>query len=198
VHELGVRAVVVGFDFTYGARRKGTGDSLRAAGEHHGFEVHVLRAVELDGAPVSSTRVRAAIRSGDVDTAQRLLGRPFDVDGEVVHGAGRGGKIGVPTANVATRAELLPPPGVYAVRLHDGSAWHDAVANLGTRPTFDAGALALEVHIFDWSGDLYGRRVRVAFAHRLRDEHRFASIDALVTQIRADMHAAREVLARHG
>jgi riboflavin kinase/FMN adenylyltransferase len=196
VRRLHARTVVVGWDFTYGHKRGGNVTTLAAAGRQQGFAVEIIEAVQLDGGPVSSTRIRRAIRNGEVALAARLLGRPFDVDGEVVHGQGRGRTIGVPTANVASAGELLPAAGVYAVRVRAGDRWHDGVANLGVKPTLTAGqSLTLEAHLFDTSGDLYGQTVRVAFIDRLRDERRFPSVEDLVTQIQADMAAARKVLA---
>lgn len=199
VDRLQVRSVIVGYDFTYGQKRAGTALTLRAAGAARGFAVEVIAPVLVGDAPASSSRVRAAITRGDLADVRACLGRDHDVDGTVVHGAGRGRTIGVPTANVATSAACLPPPGVYAVRVEVDGRTHDGVANLGRRPTFegDAAALSLEVHLFDYQGDLYDAPIRVAFAHRLRDERRFTSVDALIAQIHTDMTAAREALA-HG
>jgi riboflavin kinase/FMN adenylyltransferase len=196
VRRLGVKTVVVGWDFTYGHKRSGNVKTLAAAGATHGFAVVAVDPVNEGGIPVSSTRIRRAILGGEVAQAAQLLGRSFDVDGQVVHGQGRGRTIGVPTANVATRSELLPGSGVYAVRVRVGDRWHDGVANLGVKPTF-AGTtgLTLEAHLFEYAGDLYGQTVRVAFVDRLREERRFPSVEALLSQIQADMAAARKVLA---
>jgi riboflavin kinase/FMN adenylyltransferase len=203
VRGLGARHIVVGYDFTYGQKRAGTVDSLRAAGRQHGFDVEVVNAVAVDGLVASSTKVREFVLEGNVAGAAMLLGRPFDVDGKVVRGAGRGRTIGVPTANVVIDGELLPRPGVYAARVQrlgagtgagaaDG-AWYDAAVNLGTNPTFVAGgALSLEAHLLDFDADLYDSRLRVAFVARLRDERRFTAIDELVAQIRRDIAAVRE------
>jgi riboflavin kinase/FMN adenylyltransferase len=194
---LGAKHVVVGYDFTYGQKRAGTVDTLRAAGARLGFDVEVVSAVSQDGLVASSTKVREFVLEGNVAGARVLLGRPFDVDGRVVRGAGRGRTIGVPTANVAIDGELLPRPGVYAGRvrrLGDASGrWVDAAINLGTNPTFvQAGALSLEAHLLDFQEDIYDERVRVAFVARLRDEQRFASIDALIAQIQRDIQSVRE------
>jgi riboflavin kinase/FMN adenylyltransferase len=200
---LGARHVVVGYDFTYGQKRSGTVETLRAAGARLGFAVTVVPAVAIDGLVASSTKVRELLLEGNVAGARTLLGRPFDVDGPVVAGAGRGRTIGIPTANVAVEGEILPRTGVYAVRVRSlgepGAPARDAIANLGVNPTFvKDGALSLEAHVFDFSGDLYGQRLRVEFVARLRDERRFASVDELVAQIRRDMTAAREALESHG
>ncbi|MDQ3299712.1 MAG: bifunctional riboflavin kinase/FAD synthetase [Myxococcota bacterium] len=208
---LRARAIIVGYDFTYGHGRAGTTDALRAHGARTGVEVAIVPAVELDGEVVSSTRIRACLREGDVAAAARLLGRAWDVDGVVIHGAKRGRAIGVPTANIGPRSpasagslHLGPPsdlplaPGIYAVTLAvEGAAPMPAVASLGRNPTFvEDGGLVLEVHVLDWDGDLYDRRVRTTFVGRIRDELKFDSVDALVAQIRADIDVARQLLAR--
>jgi riboflavin kinase / FMN adenylyltransferase len=192
VHALGARHVVIGYDFHYGAGRAGTGESLRAHGARADFTVEIVDRVTVAGEPASSTRVRGHLRAGDLEAARRLLGRRYDVDGVVVHGAKRGRAIGVPTANVAPDGDLVLAAGIYACRL-DGM---NAVASLGTNPTFvERGRLVLEVHVLDWDGDLYDRRVRVEFVARLRDEAKFDSVAALVAQIEADVAAARKCLA---
>jgi riboflavin kinase/FMN adenylyltransferase len=187
------RAIVVGYDFRYGAKRAGTIETLRAQAQRAGVVVDVVEPVRVDGEVASSTKIRALVQAGDVAAAARLLGRPYDIDGIVVHGAERGRTIGVPTANVAVDpgAPLLAKPGIYAVTL-DGLA---AVASLGTNPTFvDSATLVLEVHVLDWTGDLYDKHVRVGFVARLRDEAKFASVEALVAQIRGDIAAAKAIL----
>src|SRR5205085_7999789 len=187
----GVAEVVVGHDFTYGKGRAGTVESLRLATEERGVRLHVVAPVTVGGLVCSSTKVREFVLEGRVEAANMLLGRPFDLSGEVVRGAGRGRKLGWPTANIRTRNELLPAVGVYAVRARlldqQGSAIPGA-ANLGLNPTFRpdvalAGAagqppLSLEVHLLDFAHDIYGRRLRVEFVHRLREERRFPGIEA--------------------
>lgn len=194
---LGARELVVGYDFTYGQKRQGTVETLRRDGDAHGVSVHVVPAVTVDGLVASSTKIREFVLEGRVEGARLLLGREFDVDGTVVRGAGRGRAIGIPTANVAVDGEILPRPGVYAVHVTlfgDAPTVHAGVANLGKNPTFmSGGALSLEAHILDFEGDLYGRRLRVGFHARLRDEERFPSVDALVAQIRRDIDAARRI-----
>ena len=148
----------------------------------------------------SSSRVREYLLEGRVGAARALLGRAFDLDGVVVRGAGRGRTLGWPTANVDTEAELRPGPGVYAVRLKmnpfDARAWLAGAANVGSKPTFGGTEVTVEVHLLDWSGDLYGQRVRVEFLERLRPEQRFGSAPELAEQIRRDVEAARVVVAR--
>lgn len=198
VNGLRARAIVVGYNFSYGQGRAGTVDTLRARGAGAGLEVAIVPAVTVDGEVAASTKIRGHLQAGELVRAERMLGRPWDVDGIVVHGAGRGRAIGVPTANIATEIDLAIAPGIYAVTLAvDGSPAMPAVASLGTNPTFVAdGGLVLEVHVLDWSGDLYDRRVRTTFVARLRDERKFDSVDALLVQIRRDIDDARIALAR--
>ena len=197
IFALRARAIVVGYDFSYGQGRTGTIDALRAHGIHAGIEVAVVPAVTVDGEIAASTRIRNHLRAGELERAERMLGRPWDVDGEVVHGAERGRAIGVPTANIAPEVDLAIAPGIYAVTLAvEGGPALPAVASLGTNPTFvDAGQLVLEVHVLDFAGDLYGRRVRTTFLARLRDELKFDSVDALIAQIRCDIDQARTMFA---
>lgn len=199
VAALRARAVVVGYDFAYGAMRGGSASTLEAHGRRAGFEVAIVPAVEVDGAAASSTRIRGLLGEGDVEAANRLLGRAWDLDGTVVHGAKRGRTIGIPTANIAPIGELLIPGGIYACTLAPpGEPALPAVASLGKNPTFvDQDHLVLEVHVLDWEGDLYDRRVRTTFLTRLRDEARFPSVDALIAQIRRDIDDARVAIAKH-
>lgn len=195
---LGTRVVVVGEPFRFGRGREGDVGTLTALGRELGFDVIAVPPVLVGGAPVSSSRVRAALESGDVEGAQDLLGRAFFVDGEVVRGAARGRTLGFPTANVESENETLPAVGVYACwSQEEGSgARIPSVANVGRRPTFGGGALGLEVHLLDWSGNLYGRRLRVLFESRLRVERSFPSAEALVEQIKSDVSAARGILEK--
>jgi riboflavin kinase / FMN adenylyltransferase len=195
----GVREVVVGYDFTFGKGRSGTTKTLRELGARHGFTVHVVPPVSIDqGIVPSSTKVREYLLEGRVDAAEKLLGRPHDVVGTVVEGAGRGRTIGFPTANVATDGGVLPANGVYAVliRLEGEAAWRGGAANIGTNPTFTSqSAVILEVHVLDYDGpSLVGRRVTVAFVKRLRAEQRFPSVDALVARIGEDVAECRRIL----
>jgi riboflavin kinase/FMN adenylyltransferase len=198
VGALRASAIVVGYDFAYGRGRAGTTDALRAHGAAIGIEVDVVAAVEVDGEIASSSKIRGHLRAGELAAAERLLGRPWDVDGVVIHGAKRGRTIGVPTANIRPDSDLPVRAGIYAVTLSvEGAPPKPAVASLGTNPTFvDTDQLVLEVHVLDFDGDLYDRRVRVTFAAHLRDEAKFDSVDALVAQIHRDIEAARPILAR--
>jgi riboflavin kinase/FMN adenylyltransferase len=193
---LGAIEVVVGYDFTYGRQRRGTTETLRATGASRGFAVHVVPQVTVSGLVVSSTKIREFLLEGNVAGARLLLGRDYDVDGQVVRGAGRGQSLGVPTANVIVEGDVLPRPGIYAVWARvDGGERLAGAASLGTNPTFTPGApLSLEVHLLDFSGDLYGRHLRVSFHARLRDEERYPSVQALIAQIRKDIEDTRSAL----
>lgn len=197
---LRIGHLVVGADFTYGQGRKGTVATLQKAAEVRGAQVHVVDQVQVDGVVVSSSRVREYILDGRVGAARRLLGRHFDLDGTVVKGLGRGRQIGWPTANVDTPNELRPAPGVYAIRvqlLEEGAEaeWRGGAANIGIKPTFGGSEVTIEAHLIDFSGDLYGKRLRVQFLERLRPERRFGSVEELSNQIQRDTEAAREVIA---
>jgi riboflavin kinase / FMN adenylyltransferase len=196
--ELNVGCVVVGHDFTYGVKRSGNLHSLEFAAKSRGKELWVVPAVSVDGVVVSSTKVREFILAGRVEAAAKLLSRPFDIDGTVVPGAGRGKTIGFPTANIDTPNELKPAPGVYAVRVRDlkSPTWFGGAANIGVKPTFGGGEVTIEAHLFDFSGDLYGKHLRVEFLERLRSEKRFASVAELSAQIERDVDAARVAVAR--
>ncbi len=195
---LRARAIIVGYDFSYGAGRAGTTDALRAHAGRAGVELDVVAPVEVAGEVSSSTKIRSLLRAGDLAHAERLLGRPWDVDGTVIHGAKRGRAIGIPTANIAPASDLVIAPGIYAVTLSvEGGPPLPAVASLGRNPTFvEQGGLVLEVHVLDWDGDLYGKRVRTTFVARLRDEAKYDSIDALLAQIHQDIAEARVHLRR--
>jgi len=196
---LGARVVVVGYNFTFGRLGRGTPEMLRSLGDSLGFVVRVVQPLELDGLVVSSTAVRQFVLEGRVDAALRLLGRPFEVHGRVVSGAGRGRRLGVPTANILPEEELLPRRGVYAAFVRLGSDRRMAVVNVGKNPTFVAdGALSMEAHILDFDGELLGQRLALEFIHRLRDEQRFPDAASLVAQIRLDMATARQMLGSPG
>jgi len=189
----GARWILVGEDFRYGARRTGDAARLAAAGRRDGYEVELLPAVEEGSARVSSTRVREALADGDFARAERLLGRPYAITGRVVHGAKRGRGLGFPTANVRLARPKAAVAGVFAVKCH-GAATRglEGVASLGVNPAVtDGGRATLEAYLFDFSGDLYGRRLSIEFHRKLRDEAHFASLDELAAQIRRDCDAAR-------
>lgn len=184
---LGAVGAAVGWDFRFGRDRAGDAELLAA----ELGAVEVVGAVEHDGLPVSSTRVRRAVIDGDLRLARGLLGRPHELTGVVRHGDARGRTIGFPTANIPVETELLPPVGVYAVQVDLDGAPRLGVANLGVRPTFGGGALGLEVHVLDWAGDLYDRRLHVRLVERIRGEQRFSGIDELKARIHEDVRVAR-------
>jgi riboflavin kinase / FMN adenylyltransferase len=195
---LGAAAVVVGYNVNFGKDRRGTPDLLAELGAKHGFSVDVADAVVEQEQTVSSSAIRRLLDAGDVATAAELLGRPHRLKGRVWRGAERGAKLGFPTANLFPRGGMLPPDGVYAVRVGIGGepVLRPGVANLGCNPTFGLLRRRLEVHLFDFDGDLYGKTLSVDFSERLRGEVRFPSVDALVAQIHADAGEARRILAR--
>jgi riboflavin kinase/FMN adenylyltransferase len=198
VQRLGMRHLLVGHDFALGRNREGDFATLQRLGEQMGFQVHRTRPLRIGGEVVSSSRIRQALALGDVQTARKLLGRPYAVEGPIVSGDGRGRTIGIPTANIVLPEQrVLPAVGVYAcLACMDGEADVKAVANLGLRPTFTQGAvdLRLEAHLLDVRADLYGKTMRLAFMARLRDEIRFESKEALLAQIAADIQKARRLL----
>jgi riboflavin kinase / FMN adenylyltransferase len=199
VGALGARVVVVGESFRFGHRQAGDVARLSALGGELGFAVRALAPVLQDGRPVSSSRVREALKAGDVATARSLLGRSHFVDATVVRGDGRGKAIGVPTANLEPENEVVPGVGVYSGRFRfpDG-AQRTAVVNVGRRPTFGGREITLEAHVLDFDGDLYGARVRLSFEERLRDERRFSGKQELVAQIRRDVEKARSLVSAAG
>lgn len=192
VARLGVRYLVVGDDFRFGHRRAGDFAMLREAGARLGFQVVNMHTFVVDGERVSSTRIRRALAAGDLAGAEKLLGRPYRMCGRVAHGDKRGRGFGFPTANIHLHRRNTPVRGVFAVELFGVEGEPVAgVANVGTRPTVDGTRTLLEVHLFDFDRDIYGAYVNVSFLHKLRDEMRFDSFDALTAQIAADVAAAR-------
>lgn len=200
VQGLGIRRAVVGDNFAFGHRRAGNAGLLEELGRRHGFGVICLARVRGPGEEIySSTRIRDYLQAGDPTRAALLLGRYWEIEGRVQQGDRRGRQLGFPTANLPIDGFLEPARGVYAVRagLDRGSEirWHDGVANLGVRPMFDGKTLLLEVHLFDFEGDLYGQHLRVALVDHLRPETKFASVEALVEQMGEDGRRARVILA---
>ncbi|MBT9568150.1 MAG: bifunctional riboflavin kinase/FAD synthetase [Thiobacillus sp.] len=198
VRTLQTRYVLVGDDFRYGAARAGDFASLETAGRMHGFDAEFLPTVEVAGERASSTAVRRALAAGDLDHATRLLGRPYSISGRVVHGDKLGRDIGFPTANIQLKHNRPPLMGIFAVEVCglDGKML-PGVASLGKRPTVKrADAVpVLEVHLFDFDTEIYGRRVRVDFLHKLRDEEKYPDLDSLVAQIGRDVDHAKTFLA---
>ncbi len=192
--------VVVGYDFVFGAKRRGNAALLGELGASYGFAVtSVAPAASDSGEIFSSTRIREHLQAGRPLAAARLLGRPWEIEGRVEHGDALGRELGYPTANVALGEYLLPAQGIYAVKAGidegRGTVWRDGVASLGTRPTVGGTRLQLEVHLFDFAADLYGRHLRVAMIDYLRPEKKFDGLPALTAQIAEDCRQARAVLA---
>lgn len=188
-----VRHLVIGDDFRFGKGRRGDFALLTDLGARSGFTVEATETLVLDGARVSSTRIRAALARGDLAEAQACLGRPYAISGRVVAGDRRGRTLGAPTANVALGGRSLPVSGVFAVEVHGiGPGVHPGVANAGFRPTVDGRRPSLEVHLLRFEGDLYRRRITVEFLRRVRDERRFGSLDELKEQIGRDIEQARQ------
>jgi riboflavin kinase/FMN adenylyltransferase len=192
--------LVIGYDHGFGRGRAGGVELLRRIGREDGFAVDVVPAVERDGRPVSSTQIRRAVAGGDLETARDGLGRWYSVTGEVVRGAGRGRGLGVPTVNLAPPhpRKLLPPDGVYAARVAWRGERRGAMLNLGPRPTFGEASRTLEAHLFDFEGELVGETVTVEFVRRLRDVMRFASAEALKSQLDLDRRDALRALTELG
>lgn len=201
VDGLGVKHVVVGYDYVFGHKRSGDVGVLRQLADHHGFAITVMEPVTHGDDVCSSTIIRVNLETGRARRAAELLGHWYQVEGRVRHGFQRGRQLGFPTLNVTLpKASLTPALGVYAVYVslrQDGQeVWHKGVANLGRRPTFDGEGIVLEVHVFDFAADVYGAAVQVAFVEHLRAERKFDGLDALKTQIDLDGRQALEVLAR--
>jgi riboflavin kinase / FMN adenylyltransferase len=196
VGALRVKHLIVGDDFCFGADRRGDFALLRAAGERHGFVVEALAGVTVDGQRASSSAVRAALAAGQLELAARLLGRPYAIDGRVVRGEQIGRRLGFATANIRIKHDKPPLLGVFAVEVSGTglpASPHKGVANLGFRPSLNKTRQALlEVHLFDFCGDLYGTHLNVRFRHQLRDEMKFPNLDALKAQIALDVDSAKD------
>jgi riboflavin kinase / FMN adenylyltransferase len=188
---LRAQEIVVGYNHRFGRAARGDARLLEDLAERFGFRAHVVPPTTVDGVAVSSTEIRSALHRGDVRSAARGLGRPYSIEGEVTSGAGRGRTLGFPTANIAPDRPPLVARGVYRGRVSIQGGPHEAVVNVGVRPTFGETSLAVEAHLLDFTGDLYGRRVRLEFLTRLRDEMRFSSIEDLKAQVARDIAAAR-------
>lgn len=188
-----IKSICVGEEFMFGAGRSGNVTLLRKLGGELGFIVHALRDVELDNQPVSSTRVRDAVRAGDFALAGRMLGRPYALRGNVIQGEHLGRKLGFPTANLDVTGLLTPPPGVYAAEARLGAACHRAAVNIGHRPTIHSAdpQLHVEAHLLDFDGEVYGQALELEFLKKLREERKFSTPASLAAQIAEDIKQAR-------
>lgn len=192
-----MRELVIGHDHGFGRGRSGDVETLRRLGAERGFAVDVVQVVDVGDQHVSSSRIRRAVAGGDLATAARMLGRPYTVSGQVREGERRGRLLGVPTINLSEvpPQKLLPPDGVYAVRVEWRGGRAEGMMNQGPKPTFQDGRRSLEAHLFGFTGNLYGEWVRIEWVERLRDVERFASIEALQQQLERDRARAHEVFA---
>jgi riboflavin kinase/FMN adenylyltransferase len=193
---LHVSEVWVGANFLFGRGRAGNFSLLRTLGQQYGFRADKIDPVRYKDFVVSSTRIRRLVTEGRVDESGALLGHAYYVDGTVIEGRKRGRELGFPTANIATDNELVPPHGIYATVLDVDGVVHAGLTNIGTRPTFDESDVTVETYLLNYSGDLYGRRVRLSFVQRLRDERRFEDVDALRAQMQADERWAERLFSR--
>lgn len=197
VDGLNMKEMIIGYDYHLGKGRAGDFDTLGKLGEKYGFTVDRLDPVSIESAVVSSTRIRDLVQAGEVWAARPLLGRFYQVTGEVVHGMKRGGDLlGFPTANLKLVDELFPKKGVYAIWVEVDGEVHMGVANIGKNPTFGNDALSVEAHILDFSGDLYGTDIRVHFVQRIRDEKKFSGIDELKARIAMDVNLGKQILSQ--
>lgn len=197
IDRLGMKYLLVGDDFRFGKNRMGDHDLLVRMAKQYEFELGHLDSVIQSGQRVSSTLIRQHLSAGEFDQARELLGRPYRMTGRVVHGDSIGRDIGFPTINLPVNRLRSPLHGVYAVKVYgvEDNGALNGVASLGSRPTVDGKHFVLEVHLFDWSGDCYGRRVEVEFIEFLRDEEKYDSMEAMTSQIRRDAALARKILA---
>ena len=191
----GIQSVCVGANFVFGYKRGGNVELLKKLGDELKFSVHGMAAVSLDGKAVSSTRIRDAIRAGELDFASQMLGRAYSISAPVMEGDKLGRKIGFPTANLDTTGLTLPPNGVYAIHAIARGKTYQAVVNIGTRPTLGDPnpPLRVEAHLLDFNGELYGEELEIVFAEKLRDEKKFPSVEELKTQIARDIERAKEI-----
>ncbi len=194
--KIGLKVIVVGWDYQFGRNREGDINFLKKEGERLGFEVDVLDSIKVNGMIVSSTMVRKCVTEGDLKKAEKLLGRKYEIVGKVVKGRDRGGRLlGFPTANIRMEDKLCPQTGVYAVEVIVDGKTYGGAANIGYNPTFGDESLSLETHIFDFSEELYGKEITVRLIERLRPEKKFSSPDELATQISHDIEKAKKILS---
>jgi len=195
---LGARAAVEGSNFFFGRDRQGNVDLLQRLCQEAGMTLDIVEPVVIDGQVVSSSRVRALVAEGRIAEVCRLLTRPYRIRGRVIHGAGRGARLGCPTANLGEVATLLPAEGIYAGRAWADGAWHPAAISLGPNPTFDEGGLKVEAHLLDYTGDLYDRSLEVDFLAHLRKIMKFASVEDLLSQMKRDIAVTRAAVEERG
>lgn len=198
--KIGVSEFVIGYDHHFGRNREGTIETIERLGKELGFDSYVVSKREVGDQTVSSTAIRNAIsEEGNVEQAAEFLQRPYRLNGTIVHGDKRGKEIGFPTANIKPEhpQKIIPKDGVYAVRVRINGDWYDGMMNIGTRPTFDGKVQTLEVNLFNFDKDIYGKEVQVRFFKRIRDEKKFDGVDNLVEQLKQDKKQAIELLDGH-
>ena len=200
VQKIGIKAIVVGEDYRFGKNREGNIDLLNSFGIKYGFEVIVagwIKSARALAERISSTKIRELVTDGRMEQAEKMLGRNYQIRGKVVTGRDRGGKLlGIPTANLNLNDELCPKTGIYAVTVECKGNQHQGVANIGYSPTFEDHVFTVEVHILDFSDNLYGTNIRINFIKRIRDEIKFSNISELIEQIKLDIAVAREIFAK--
>jgi riboflavin kinase / FMN adenylyltransferase len=196
VKKLGIKGLIVGYDFKFGKEGKGNVEYLASLSTEYGFFFEIQGAITFDGEKVGSNRIRKMIQEGDVGKAALHLDRPYMIEGTVVKGEGRGRTIGFPTINLKTEFPLIPKRGVYITDVDVGGKRYPAVTNIGYNPTFDGQSLTIETYILDFSGDLYDRNIALYFLERVRDEVRFSGVDELKERIWKDVEAAREYFTK--
>lgn len=194
---LGAKEIFVGYNYRFGRGREGNVQTLKKLGEKFGFTVREVEQVSVGGEVISSSKIRRLLKDGEVEHASRLLGRTYAITGIVVRGDGRGKGLGFPTANIIPKHTIIPANGVYAARLYVRDKLYDGIANIGMRPTFDKEGLTIEVHVFDFSEDIYSEEVSLYFVKKIREEKKFKNADELIRRIAADIKTAREILAGH-
>lgn len=198
--KIGVTEFVIGYDHHFGKDREGSIETVEQLGKELGFETYVVSKREVGAKTVSSTAIRNAIsEKGDVEEAAEFLQRLYRLNGTVIHGDKRGKEIGYPTANIKPEdsRKIIPKDGVYAVDVRYEGKWYHGMMNIGTRPTFDEQVRTLEVHLFDFEEEIYGKEVQVRFVKRIRDEKKFSGVDELISQLQKDEKEAKEILERH-
>jgi len=194
---LQAKEIIIGLDFRFGLNRQGDVEELRRLGAERDVSVHSVPPVQVGGKTVSSSLIRSLLEGGDVEEARLLLGRPYEIEGKVGPGSARGKSLGFPTANILTKNEITPP-GVFITEAVLGKEIFPSVTNIGFRPTFNQDFLQVEAFLFDFQQSIYGRRIRLRFLRKIRDEKKFASPELLVHQIRQDVEVAREYFENQG
>jgi len=193
-HKIGMKEIVVGYDCSFGKNRQGNANLLQEMAKDLGFKVHVMEPMKLNGTPVSSTKIREMIKDGQVKEAKRLLGRNYQIRGNVIKGRDRGGRLlSFPTANLKWTDELFPKVGVYTVLVKHKGTTYQGVANIGYSPTFGNKTLSIETHILDFNHDIYDEAIEIGFVDRLRDEKKFSNPEELTEQIKIDIERARNL-----